>query len=415
MMIVTDTAAAHARGASLVHPSFRSWQRDTLTSGLLPVIGISGTRGKSTVLRLLDAMLKGAHLRTATWTDQGVEIRGRRQRGELSGWTTALTRLAETSIDAALQELDWATVNAVGLPSSSYPAVAIIGLREHTESSDASPSLTASIRAALRVVEAVHPGGFIVANADDYYVMDAVADVDATVILVAQSQDSPALRRHLNEGGSAVWVRSGAILVGNADYRSRVCRVSEIPLTVGGAASFNITNALVAVALAQSIGLDLPSIADALRGFRSTWENLPGSFNVYEGEQFRAVVDQLGPAWVLRPVLKAINPRLRRRQITVVGDLRWVAPEDVQEVGRLLGRYHGAIVLHSEQDEELVERFRRGLAANEYPPLFIYMPTERRAINRALKTLKPDDVLLILTSGDSGPAHRAIRRHIADR
>jgi cyanophycin synthetase len=412
-MIVTDPASTATRTSSLIHPSFRSWQRDTHLSGLLPVVGISGTRGKSTVLRLLEAMLQSSHLRTASWTDLGVEVRGRRQRGELSGWTNALMRLAEMSIDVALQELDWATVNAVGLPPGSYPVVALIGLRERTDAPEQSPSLASAIRAAQRVADAVHPDGFIVANADDYYTMDAIADSDATVILVAQSQDSPALRRHLKDGGSAVWVRSGSILIGDADHHVRVCRVTDIPVTLDGDASFNVTNALISIALAQSMGIDLPCIVRSLREFRSTWEILPGSLNVYEGTTFRAVVDQLGPAWVLRPVLKAINPMLSRRQITVVGDLRWIAPEDVQEVGRLLGRCHGAIVLHSEQDEDLVGAFRRGLASNAYPPLFIYLPTERRAINRALKGLRSDDVLLILTAGDSGPANRAIRRHIA--
>ena len=412
-MIVTDPATNAAGASTLIYPSFRSWQRDTHAVGVLPVIGICGTRGKSTVLRLVEAMLQASHLRAASWTDQGVAIRGRRQRGEISGWTHALRKLVDLTLDVALQELDWATVNAVGLPSGSYPAVALVGLREHTGTPEHSPSLSASMRAARRVIEAVHPGGFLVANADDYYIVDAVADADATVIMVALSQDSPALRRHLEEGGSGVWVRNGLIVAGDRERQSRVCSVREVPVTIDGEASFNVTNTLVAVALARSVGIDLPCITGTLRTFRPTWEVLPGSLNIYEGESSRAVVDQLGPAWILRPVLKAVNPGGKRRQVTVVGDLRWVGAEDVYELGRLLGRYHGAIVLHSDQDEALVHQFRRGIAANEYPPLFIYLPTERRAINRALKSLKSDDVLMILTAGDSGPATRAVRRHIA--
>lgn len=412
-MLVTDPATAIAAPANLIYPSFRQWQRDTQRSGVLPVIGISGTRGKSTVLRLVEAMLRGSHLRAATWTDEGVAIRGRRQRGELSGWTHALARLVERSLDVALQELDWATVNAVGLPPGSYPVVAMIGLREHTESPVQSPSLASAIRAARRVIEAVHPGGFLVANANDYYIVDAAADADATVVMVSQSQDAPALRRHLDDGGAGVWVRHGAIYAGDRINHSYIMRVAEVPLTIDGEASFNVTNVLTAIALAQGIGIDVPCIRRVLNEFRPTWEVLPGSLNIYQADGLRAAVDQLGPAWVLRSMLKAVNPRARHRQVTVVGDLRWIAPEEVHEVGRLLGRYHGAIVLHSDQDEELVQHFRSGIASNPYPPLFISVPTERRAINRALKGLRKDDVLLILTAGDAGPATRAVRRHIA--
>lgn len=412
-MIVTEPAIAQPQRPVLMHQTFRSWQRDTVNAHVLPVVGISGTRGKSTVLRLLEAILDETHLRSATWTDLGVQIQRRRQRGELSGWSHSLTRLSEGSIDIALQELDWATVNAVGLPAQSYPVIALTGLRERTSHADTSPILQSAIRAANRLIQSVHDGGFIVVNGDDYYAMDAVADSDATVFLVALSHRSPSLRSHLEGGGSGVWVRHGFIMLGDENHAARICRVKDIPITMLGEASFNITNVLMAIALGHGIGLDIPSIVRALRGFRSRWDVLPASMNVYEGENQRAVVDQLGPAWVLRPVLKAINPTFARRQVTVLGDLRWIAPEDIGELGRLFGRCHGAIVLHSEQDESLVDEFRSGIASNEYPPLFIRLPTERKAINRAFHTLKSDDVLLILSTGDSSVAHRAIRRHIA--
>lgn len=412
-MIVTEPAIALAPQPVLLHQTFRSWQRDTMNARALQVIGISGTRGKSTVLRLLEAILDHAHLRSATWTDLGVHIQGRRQRGELSGWSHALTRLSEGSIDIALQELDWATVNAVGLPPQSYPVIALTGLRERTDSAEQSPFLQSALRAANRLVQGVHGDGFIVVNGDDYYAIDAIADTDASVFLVAQSHQSPSLRRHLEAGGSAVWVRHGSIMIGDQAHITTVCRLQDVPITMNGEASFNVTNVLIAIALARGIGLDIPCIVETVSAFRSRWDVLPASMNVYEGEKQRAVVDQLGPAWVLRPMLKAINPMAARRQVTVVGDLRWVAPEEIGELGRLLGRHHGAIVLHSEQDEALVDEFRRGISANEYPPLFIRLPTERKAILRALKTVKSDDVLLILTTGDSAAAHRAVRRHIA--
>lgn len=412
-MILTDPVVPLDSELTLVHQTFRSWQRDTLADRLLPVLGISGTRGKSTVLRLVEAMLDDAHLRSATWTDMGVQIRGRRQRGELSGWSHALTRLSEGSIDIALQELDWSTVNAVGLPPHSYPVMAITGLRERISNPEQSPALQSALKAAQRVTAAVSPDGFMVVNADDYYAVTATEDTDAARILVAQSHLSPNLLSHLEDGGMGVWVKYGHIYVGDQSRSFRLCRVNDVPLTMHGEASFNITNVLMAIAIGRGIGLDTPCVLRTLRAFRSAWHILPASMNTYEGPDYRAAIDQLGPAWVLQPVIKAINPMATRRQVTVVGDLRWIDEEDIIELGRLLGRYHGAIVLHSDQEESRVDAFKQGLSANPYPPLLIRLPTERRAINRAFKTLKSDDVLLILTTGDSAAAHRAVRRHIA--
>jgi UDP-N-acetylmuramyl tripeptide synthase len=411
-MIVTDPAVPINGNLPLLHASFRSWQRDTRGAGLLPIVGISGTRGKSTVLRLLEAMLNDTHLRSATWTDQGVQIRGRRQRGELSGWAHALTRLSEGSLDVALQELDWTTVNAVGLPQNSYPVMALTNLRERVSSEEQSHSLQSAVRAAQQVVSAVAHDGFIVVNADDHYAVNATADADATVLYVALSHLSPNLHDHLEDGGSGVWVQQGYVMLGSRHRATRLCNVQDIPFTLSGEASFNVTNALIAVGLACGLGIDLPCVMRTLRAFRSTWGILPDSMNTYETGEWQAAVDQIGPAWVLRPVLRAINPGGSRRQVSIIGDLRAVDAEEIQELGRLLGRFHGAIVLHSEQDDRLVELFRQGLAWNPYPPLLIRLPTERRAVNRAFKALKSGDVLLVLTHGDSSAVHRAIKRHI---
>jgi cyanophycin synthetase len=412
-MLVSDPVLVAAREVTLVHPSFRSWQRDTVLNGLVPVIGIGGTRGKSTVLRLVESMLITMHLRRATWTDLGVHIQGRRQRGEIAGWRHALTRLAEGSIDVALQELDWATVNAAGLPAGSYPVIALCGLREHTESPDSSNELQIAIRASRKCVSAVHHDGFLVINGDDAYAVDAAADCDATTILVSKSFQSPFLQHHLADGGAGVWVRSGHIWVGDHQHAARVGRVSDFPITMQGEATFNVTDVLLAIAIGRGMGLDIPSIVQSLQRFRAAWDILPASMNVYDTDNYRAVIDQLGPGWVIKAVLRAVNPSAEQRQITVVGDLGWIAAEEVYELGRQLGRYHGAIVMHGEQERSRLDEFRRGLSANEYPPLFIWVPTERRAINRAFKTLKQGDCLLILTTHDSSAAHRSVRRHIA--
>lgn len=412
-MLVADPVLVAARDVSLVHNSFRSWQRDSVLNGSLPMIGIAGTRGKSTVLRLVEEMLVTMHLRRATWTDLGVQIQGRRQRGEIAGWRHALTRLSEGSIDVALQELDWATVNAAGLPAGTYPVLVLTGLRDLAENPEKSPALQYAVRAAYTCVGAVHHDGFMVVNGDDYYAVDAAANCDATVILVSKSFQAPLLQQHLAEGGSAVWVRNGSIWVGDRQHATKIIRVSDVPLTMDGEATFNVTNVLLAIAVGRGIGLDVPSIVQSLQRFRAAWHILPASMNVYEADSYRAVIDQLGPGWVIKSVLRAVNPNAERRQVTVVGDLDWIAAEDVFELGRQLGRYHGAVVIHGEQDPDRMADFRRGLSANRYPPLFSWLPTERRAINRAFKSLKKGDVLLILTTRDSSAAHRAVRRHIA--
>jgi len=397
-----------------IAPNFRSWQRDTISQGTLPVIAVAGSRGKSTVVRMLDAIFSSAHLRTATWTNLGVEIRGRRQAGELSGWSLALSRLAESTIDIAIQELHWSTINAVGLPEATYPVAVLTNLTNvpasHQDSSGRAAQGEQDRRASFRMVQAVHQNGLLVVNGDDYALPQLVAGSGSSTAITALSEESPAIRHHLGDGGSGAWQQDARLFIGNHEARLSIGAAGDYPVTLQGAAASQISNLLAAASTAYAIGVDIPTIVGALRQFRTDPDVLPGSFNMFEKGSFRACIDRAGPSTALRPLLRAINPGNKRRQITVIGDLASFPLADVHEIGRLIGRHHGAIIVHSNRDPQVIDQFRRGIAANDYPPVVIYLPTERRALNRALKTASSDDVVLVLSQGDPGMAIRALRR-----
>ncbi len=388
----------------------RSWQRDTFERRILPVIGITGGRGKSTVGRMIDAILGGAHLRTAIWTNLGVELRGRRQRAEISGWSLALGRLQAGTLDAGIQELHWSTINAVGLPPSMYPVFAITNLTGHHDGSPAAAPPIDAIRGAVRAAQAVQSGGVLVIGADDHGLAEAMGATDATLVITALSRDVPLLRRHLKQGGSGVWIEHDEIRSGTGNAFEVLCTVSELTCTLRGSAPFQVSNVLTAIATTRAIGVDTATTVCALRAFNSTPDILPGSFNVHHVESYQVVIDRLSPPWHLRTILRSINTRAQRRQVSVVGNLDCMLVTEAREIGRLLGRHLGAIIVHSNHDVRLVDAFRRGIASNPYPPLVIHLPTERRALNRALKTAHPDDIVLILTGEDPGPATRAIHR-----
>lgn len=391
-------------------PNFRSWQRDTISLGILPVIAVAGGRGKSTTVRMLDAIFRAAHLRTATWTNLGVEIRGRRQRGELSGWALALARLAESTIDIAIQELDWSTINAVGLPEATYPVAVVTGLSDSHDADIRSERFVQARRAGLRMVQAVHPDGLLIINGDHVPLAKLSADSGCATAIASLSEESPAIRQHLGESGSGGWQQDGDLLVGEEETQIPLGKVMDFPVTLCGVAAPQIANLLVAALTAYAVGVDMPTIHGALAGFRTDPDILPGSFNVFDNGSYRAVIDRTGPASTIRSLLRVVNPGNRRRQITVIGDLAGFALPEVHEIGRLIGRHHGAIIVHSGVDSTILDEFRRGIAVNDYPPLVIHLPTERRALNRALKTVRRDDVLLVLSKDDPGMAIRALSR-----
>lgn len=410
--MITASAMLDQHLALRLSPNFRSWQRDAISRGILPVIAVTGSRGKSTLVRMLDAIFQTAHLRTATWTNQGVEIRNRRQRGELSGWSLALSRLAESTIDIAIQELHWSTINAVGLPESAYPVAAVTNVLGPRDPRTEGALLEQDRRAGLRMVRAVHPEGLIIINGDDPALVDMDSSAGCSMAVISLSEASPAIREHLKAGGAGGWQQHAALFLGEEQAQLPLGDVMDFPVALDGAAPQQISNLLTAATTAYAVGVDIPTIVEALQTFRADPEALPGSFNVFERGSFRAVVDHAGPSSLLRPLLRAINPGNRRRQITVIGDLTSFPPEEVHEIGRLLGRHPGAIIVHSNMDPGVIDRFRRGIASNPYPPVVIHLPTERRALNRALKTVRSEDVLLVLCQEEPAMAIRALSRYV---
>jgi UDP-N-acetylmuramyl tripeptide synthase len=392
-------------------PTFRQWQKRCFELGVPPVIAVAGSRGKSTVVRLLQGIFDRAGIQSAIWTDFGVEINGRRQSREIAGWNRALARLMEHSLDVAVQELDWNLVSAVGLPRSTYPIVAITNVCANDPHCLITPAGQIAQRALPRVAMAAHPQGVICINAEDYALERALVTTGARPIVVGKSDAAPLVRQHHATGGISLWTdREHDIAYGYADESFEIANMLDIPLTRAGHASFEETNVLVACAAALATGIGPEIIAETIVRFEPSISDLPGSFSVREVGAVTTVVDRVMPSWFLRPVLRAANPQSRRRQITVIGGMNKLPQADVIEIGRLLGRSHGAVILHGELSEERYADFRRGVARNPYPPVLIHLPTERRAINRAMQAVRAEDVLLFLTDGDPGPAIRAVAR-----
>jgi cyanophycin synthetase len=393
--------------------SFEAWRARATTRGAVPIVAVAGSRGKTTVVRLLETICAEAKLRTASWTDEGVEITGKRQRGELLPWSRATRLLAAGGLDLAIQELDWATINAVGLPAGVYPLIAITNFCNNSETCLASGEMLRAARALASVAAAVHPEGVIVSNGDDYAAATAPLPGSAASVLVAVNKETPLVRRHLRAGGMAAWIDDDELVIGTETSQTVLCSQTHVSVGLNGAVSFELHNALEAAALALQMGIPACTIARALSQSSPAPDLMPGSFNVLPIAGATAIVDRGAPSWFLRPVMRAIGHLPHRRFLAVVGRLHAVSDQDLFEIGRLLGRAGGALILHDADLPARAQTLRLGIAQNQVPPVVIHTGSERQAVNRALRMIRPDDLLLILADEPTGVL-RNLRRAAPD-
>ncbi len=363
----------------------------------MPVVAVAGSRGKSTVVRVVDAIFRRTGLRTASWTNQGIEIEGRRQRGELVPWSSALERLRSGTLDVAIQELDWATVNAVGLPPRAYPVVAVTNLCINSDSCLAAGDAGRAIRALAMVLAAARDDGVLVLNGEDFDVAGRDDISSVATMLVALSQDSPLVQAHRRRGGGAAWIQDDRFEFGERTAVVRVGRTDQFPLSRGGQVAFQLHNALMAATIARACGVAPSVIEGALAEISLPASRIPGSFNVLSRNGATIVVDRPAPSWFLRPALRAVSHLRTGRVLTVVGAFTEVPESDLYEVGRLLGRSGGALILHdSEPSSDRTLQLRAGIASNDVPPVVVHLRDERSGVRRALSMVRPDDLLLVL-------------------
>lgn len=392
------------------YDSFSDWREETIKQGTLPIIGVTGSRGKTTVIRLLDAILSEAGLQVATRTNVSVNIRGKRQRGEIEPWSRAISELERGSLDVAIEEIDWLTIHAMGLGRSSRPLFAITNICGNRDACLIQGESRRAIAALPTVFRSVHPDGVLVINGDDLDVSREDPGDERPTIFVGLNRESPGLRSHLAVGFTAAWLDGGALFIGQSESAREIALVSDLEFALSGKAGFQIHNALTAAAVASSIGIPPSIIERGLQNVDAMETANQDCFQLIDIDGVSVVVDRPNPSWFLRAVLRAIRDTDPNRVITVVGKLTGIPNSDVAEVGRLLGRVSSLFVAHSESDDpERSAVVRQGVAMNAVPPVIVHTKSEGRALTRALSIARPGDLVLVLADRP-GPLSRSLRR-----
>lgn len=379
------------------HASFADWRERTRATGVLPVIGVTGSRGKTTVVRLLDEIFRFEGLRTATRTNVSVEIEGERQRGEIAPWTRALAALRNNDLDIAIEELDWLTISSMGLERGSYPVIAITNVCANRDACLIQGEAQRAIASLPIVFEATTPEGLVVLNGDDYDVSREELEHHRPTVFIGLNRESPGLRDHLTRGGTAAWLQDGQLLIGDTASFASLGDVARFGFALSGKAGFQAHNALTASAVAASIGIDPDIIGPALERFEPSNVWMPDSFHAVQIDGVSVVVDRPNPSWFLRPVLRTLRDLSPHRIISVVGRLAGVPHSDLAEVGRLIGRASALVVSHSEREEpDRVAAIKAGAALNEIPTVLVHTKSEGRALSRALSLAKRGDLVFVL-------------------
>jgi cyanophycin synthetase len=261
-------------------------------NGRIPVVAVTGTNGKTTTTLLVAHAARMAGLRTGVTTTEGVFVDGQRiTKGDCTGYRSARSVLTSPDVDFAVLETARGGILKRGLAYDRCDVAVVLNVSADHLGLDGVDSVEELAK--VKAVVARRAARAVVLNAeDDHCVAMAPALADGVEVLYfSLDADNPVLLRHLDNGGRAVYFEDGAIVLANGARHEAIVDVRQMPVTLNGAARYNIANSLAAAAALAASGFGNAEIADGLKSFVSDWKHNPLRSNLFDVDGVTVIVD----------------------------------------------------------------------------------------------------------------------------
>jgi len=236
--------------------------------GRIPVIGVTGTHGKTTTVKLL------AHLLASTGKFLGVCHSDGLQFGERKAVSTQGDRLSGAQgvllhpwTEIAICETGAESIILEGIGYDRCQTGLVLNVGTDHLGLGYLDSLEQMAKVKRCVVDVVLPGGIAVLNADDPLVVGMAAYCKGSVIFFSRDAASPVIAEHRQKGGRVVFLRDDAIWLAEGDAGRPLCRVSDVGLPHTGYFEAHREAILASVAAAWSHDLSDQTIAQSLASF----------------------------------------------------------------------------------------------------------------------------------------------------
>jgi UDP-N-acetylmuramyl tripeptide synthase len=160
----------------------------------------------------------------------------------------------------------------------------------------------------------------LVLNADDPVARRHAEGISSTPITwFSLGEQTSLVTEHVAVGGWACFLERGRLVLYRDGGKQPVVEVSEIPIALGGAARYNVANALAAIGVAAALGVPLEAIGEGLRTFTSTPEDNPGRLNTFTIRGAQVILDFAHNPHGMEALLEMAKALPSRRWLVTVG------------------------------------------------------------------------------------------------
>jgi len=361
----------------------------------IPIVAIAGTNGKTTTTRLMAHMAKMKGYKVGYTTTDGVYIQNRLlMTGDCTGPASAEFVLKDPTVDFAVLESARGGLLRAGLGFKNCDVAIVTNVSADHLGLKGIHTIEQLARVKGVVPETVFSGGYAILNADDDLVYDMRKNVKCNVALFSLDEKSPRIVRHSKRGGLSGVYENGYITIRKGEWKMRVTKAINAPLTFDGKATFMIQNVLAAVLAGYVRGFSIEDLKVSLETFIPSPSQTPGRLNMFRFKEFDVLLDYAhNPAGLraLNQMVSKMDGTPKVGMIAGIGDRR---PEDNHEIGQVAAEMFDEIIIRQDKhlrgktDAELIEMIHNGIKSIDPDMPVTVIKSEKEAITYALENAK---------------------------
>lgn len=378
---------------SMLYPNGQS-------SARIPIVAVTGTNGKTTVVRLIAEQAIRAKKFVGFTTTDGIYLNKTLvDHGDCSGPHSAQFILKSPEVDFAVLECARGGILRSGLGFDQSDISILTNITSDHLGLNDIHYLDEMARVKGVVLHSTKKDGYAILNAEDDLVYAFKEELVCNIALFS-TRENPRIIEHCSVGGLAAYVEQECIVIRRGVERTVVCRIRDVPITFQGKAPCMIANLLPAILVGYLSNFSLGVIREAIHHFIPNHENLPGRMNIFEFSNCKVMIDYAHneAAFIeLRNYLNNITCSRKVGIITAVGDRR---DEDIEQIGFQTALLFDEIIIRHDRDcrgrtyEEISQLLINGIERTSAPPPVTVISDESEAVKFAIKHAIPNTFIL---------------------
>ncbi len=370
----------------------------------IPLIAVTGTNGKTTTTRLIAHIMKNIGKNVGFTTTEGVYIGNKMiQAGDNTGPVSAQMVLRDPTVEIAVLETARGGLLRAGLGFDGCDIGVVMNVTaDHLGLKDIN-SLEEMARVKSIVPENVFKSGYAVLNADDKLVLNMRERLSCNVALFSMDENNPEIKKHIRKGGIACVYEHNFITLLKGQWKLRVEKVINIPLTFGGKAAFMIQNVLAATLSSYILhGVSIEDIKFGLSSFVPSVTQTPGRLNLIDVGNFTVLIDFAHNPAGMEALSKFVEKLPNKVKTGVIGGTGDRRDEDIRNLGKSAAKMLTNIIIREDaslrgrKEGEVNKIVLEGVRSEKPDVTVKIIEDEVKAINFGLKNAKKDDLLVIL-------------------